>query len=150
MIQSARSQANLDLKLLTVHLGKFINLFKSYVFSFSKYKMIESKGRQIINGLSFNSKIALHHCFAKGLFFKGASENTKDKTFPKVMILMDFAIRPHPPPNIYNIAPAYLSKFLLLSFSVLPVPTATLLANTTPNALHLTFPLSDTLTELLC
>lgn len=57
--------------------------------------MIESKGRQIINGLSFNSKIALHHCFAKGLFFKGASENTKDKTFPKVMILMDFAITLH-------------------------------------------------------
>lgn len=43
----------------------------------------------------FDSKIALHHCFAKGLFFKGASENTKDKTFPKVMILMDFAITLH-------------------------------------------------------
>ena len=72
------------------------------------------------------------------------------KTNGEKFFLMDFAIRPHPPPNIYNIAPAYLSKFLLLSFSVLPVPTATLLANTTPNALHLTFPLSDTLTELLC
>ena len=82
MIQSARSQAILDLKLLTVHLGKFINLFKSYVFSFSKYKMIESKGRQI-NGLFFNSKSSLHHCFDKGLSFKGASENTKDNTFQK-------------------------------------------------------------------
>jgi len=71
------------------------------------------------------------------------------KTNGEKIFLMDFAIRPHPPPNIYNIAPAYLSKFLLLS-SVLPVPTATLLANTTANALHLTFPPSDTLTELLC
>ena len=56
--------------------------------------MIESKGRQI-NGLFLNSKIALHHCFTKGLFFKGASENTKDKTFPKVIILMDFSISLH-------------------------------------------------------
>lgn len=34
------------------------------------------------------------------------------KTNGEKIFLMDFAIRPHPPPNIYNIAPAYLSKFL--------------------------------------
>ena len=49
--------------------------------------MIESKGRQI-NGLFFDSKIALHHCFAKGLFFKGASENTKDKDRENIRVLL--------------------------------------------------------------
>ena len=56
--------------------------------------MIEIKGRQI-NGIFLNSNIALNHCITKGLFFKGASENTKDKTFPKVIILMDFSISLH-------------------------------------------------------
>lgn len=65
---------------------------------------------------------------------------------------MDLAIRSHPPPNIYNIAPAYLIKLPLLSFFVFPVPTApsTLLEDTTLDPLHLTFSLSNTLAKLLC